>query len=151
MSDKFADIPEELMKQYKEAFNLFDGNKDGVIDKGEFIEVTKSIGMDQTEESIQHIMNTIGNDNKVTFTQFIGVMSGKMKNMDSEDDVMTAFKVFDKDGSGKVQADELTNALSIFCPTLSEGDRNALVNEAGVDDDGFIEYEDFVRKLFDFS
>lgn len=151
MSDKFADIPHELMTQYKEAFKLFDSNQDGVIDKDEFSEVTKSIGMDQTAESIKHIIDTIGSDDKVTFTQFIGVMSGKMKNMDTEDDVLEAFKVFDKDGTGKVNAEELTNALSIFCPTLSESDRNALVNEAGVDGDGKIAYEEFVKKLFDFS
>ena len=46
MGDKFSDIPKELMSQYKDAFKIFDSNQDGVIDKEEFAEVTKSIGMD---------------------------------------------------------------------------------------------------------
>jgi calmodulin len=121
-----------------------------VIDKTEFAEVTKSIGMDQTDASIQLIIDTIGADNKVTFNQFIGVMSGKMKNMDGEEDVLEAFKAFDSDQTGYVNSDELTNALSIFCPQLSEDERKALINEAG-GNGGKIKYDDFVKKLFDFS
>ena len=30
--EKFADIPDDLMEQYKDAFKLFDKNSDGVID-----------------------------------------------------------------------------------------------------------------------
>jgi len=67
MADRFADVPKELMSQYKDAFKIFDSNGDGVIDKAEFSEVTKSIGMDQSDESIQIMMDTIGSDNKVTY------------------------------------------------------------------------------------
>ena len=151
MTDKFADVSPELMAQYKDAFRLFDGNQDGVIDKEEFAEVTKSIGIDQSAESIQHMIDTIGSDDKVTFNQFIGVMSGKMKNMDTEDDVLEAFKIFDPEGTGKVKAEDLSQALTIFCHNLTEAERNSLINEAGLDDAGFITYEPFVKKLFDFS
>jgi calmodulin len=150
MADRFADVPKELMSQYKDAFKIFDSNGDGVIDKAEFAEVTKSIGMDQSDESIQIMIDTIGSDNKVTYNQFIGVMSGKMKNMDTEEDVMEAFKAFDQDKSGFVDAKELDTALSIFCPQLSEDERKALINEAG-GSGGKIKYNDFVRKLFDMS
>ena len=67
MVDRFADVPKELMSQYKDAFKIFDSNGDGLIDKAEFAEVTKSIGMDQTPESIQIMIDTIGSDNKVTY------------------------------------------------------------------------------------
>jgi Ca2+-binding EF-hand superfamily protein len=63
MTDRFADVPEQQMEQYKDAFKIFDSNKDGVIDKSEFAEVTKSIGMDQSEESIQIMLDVIGKDN----------------------------------------------------------------------------------------
>lgn len=152
MADRFADVPEELMRQYKDAFKIFDSNQDGVIDKQEFAEVTKSIGLDQTEESIQIMIDTIGKDNKVTFNQFLGVMSGKMKNMDTQEDVLEAFEAFDQEKTGFVEASELKNALSVFCPQLSEDERNALINEAGGGgENGKIKYDDFVKKLFDFS
>lgn len=151
MSDKFADIPEGLMSQYKDTFKLFDSNQDGVIDKEEFAKITKLIKMEESEESIQQMIDTIGSDDKVTFNQFIAAMSGKMKNMDSEEEVMDAFKAFDEEGNGKVKADSLTDALSIFCPTLSEKDREELIKDAEVDEEGFLVYEKFVKKLFDFS
>ena len=62
------------------------------------------------------MIDTIGSDNKVTFSQFLGVMSGKMKNMDAEEDVLEAFKAFDPENTGFVVASELENALMIFCP-----------------------------------
>ena len=151
MSDKFSDVPQELMQQYRDAFKLFDSNQDGVIDKGEFAEVTKSIGMDQSEESIQLMIDTIGSNNEVTFSQFIAVMAGKMKGMDTETDVLNAFKVFDKDGSGVVDTEQLIQSLKTFCKNLSEDERSSLINEADPEQTGRIEYEDFVKKLFDFS
>jgi len=51
--------------------------------------------------------------------------------MDTEEDVMEAFKAFDQDKSGLVDAKELETALGIFCPQLSEDERKALLNEAG--------------------
>ena len=152
MGDRYADVPEELMKQYKDAFKIFDNNKDGVIDKEEFAEVTKSIGMDQTPESIQIMIDTIGKDDQVTFNQFLGVMSGKMKDMDTEAEVLEAFEAFDQDKTGSVDAKELENALSIFCPQLSDAERASLINEAGGGGEGGkIQYDAFVKKLFDFS
>ena len=85
------DIDPSVMAQYKDAFKLFDKNEDGVIDFNEFSEVTKSIGMESKPESIKLIIDTIGSDNKVSFPQFMAVMTGKMKNMDAKKDVLRAF------------------------------------------------------------
>ena len=38
--NRFDNVPEELMVQFKDAFKLFDKNGDGVIDLDEFAEVT---------------------------------------------------------------------------------------------------------------
>ena len=142
------DIDPSIMAQYKDAFKLFDKNEDGVIDFNEFSEVTKSIGMESKPESIKLIIDTIGSDNKVSFPQFMSVMTGKMKNMDTKKDVLRAFKVFDEKKDGTVRAGQLKHLLRTFYSVMTVAECDQLINEAGPDVDGNIKYGPFVEKLF---
>ena len=142
------DIDPSILAQYKDAFKLFDKNEDGVIDFNEFSEVTKSIGMESKPESIKLIIDTIGSDNKVSFPQFMAVMTGKMKNMDTKKDVLRAFKVFDEKKDGTVRAGQLKHLLRTFYSVMTVAECDQLINEAGPDVDGNIKYGPFVEKLF---
>ena len=112
--EKFADIPDDLMDQYRDAFKLFDQNNDGVIDIKEFGEVTKSIGMSQSDEGLKSMIDTIGSKGEVTFAQFLNVMTGKMKNMDTKSEVLSAFKVLDAEHSGKISETDLRHKIRVF-------------------------------------
>ena len=142
------DVDPALMAQYRDAFKLFDKNEDGVIDFQEFTEVTKSIGMESKPESIKLIIDTIGADNKVSFPQFMAVMTGKMKGMDTKKDVLRAFQVFDENKNGTVRAGQLKHLLRTFYSVMSVAECDQLINEAGADSDGNIKYGPFVDKLF---
>jgi len=149
MAEK-SDVDPAQMAQYRDAFKLFDKNNDEVIDFKEFEEVTKSIGMDSKPESIKLIIDTIGADNKITFKQFVDVMTGKMKNMDTKKDVLRAFQTFDEKKDGTVRSGQLTQLLRTFYGVMSAAEVQALINEAGGgDSSGIIKYGPFVDKLFD--
>lgn len=147
MSSK-NEVDPALLAQYRDAFKLFDKNEDGVIDFNEFQEVTKSIGMESKPESIKLIIDTIGSDSKVTFNQFLDVMTGRMKNMDTKRDVLRAFQVFDERKDGTVRAGQLKHLLRTFYSVMTVAECDALINEAGPDAEGNIRYEPFVEKLF---
>lgn len=142
------DIDPALLAQYRDAFKLFDKNEDGVIDFKEFMEVTKSIGMESKPESIKLIIDTIGSEDKVTFPQFMAVMTGKMKNMDGKKDVLKAFQVFDEKKDGTVRAGQLKHLLRTFYSIMTVAECDALINEAQPDSEGNIKYGPFVDKLF---
>ena len=146
MADK--DIDPAQMAQYRDAFKLFDKNEDGMIDFNEFSEVTKSIGMESKPEAIKLIIDTIGSDNKVSFQQFMAVMTGKMKNMDTKKDVLKAFQVFDEKKDGTVRAGQLKHLLRTFYSIMTVAECDALINEAQPDAEGNIKYAPFVDKLF---
>ena len=147
MSSK-TEVDPALLAQYRDAFKLFDKNEDGVIDLNEFTEVTKSIGMESKPESLKLIIDTIGSDNKVTFNQFLDVMTGRMKNMDAKRDVLRAFQVFDEKKDGTVRAGQLKHLLRTFYSVMTVAECDALINEANPDTEGNIKYEPFVEKLF---
>ena len=149
--EKFVDIPDDLMNQYRDAFKLFDKNGDGVIDIHEFGDVTKSIGMSQSEEGLKSMIDTIGSKGEVTFSQFLSVMTGKMKNVDTKNEVLRAFKVLDAEHLGKISETDLRHKIRVFYSGMEDADIDALIADAKPDAEGMINYVQFVDKMFEFS
>ena len=68
-------------------------------------------------------------------------MTTKMKDTDCEADVMEAFKVFDKDGSGFIAADELKHVMTNLGEKLTDQEISEMLLEAGTDGDGRVSYK----------
>lgn len=56
-------------------------------------------------------------NNSIDFPEFLTMMARKMKDTDSEEEIMEAFKVFDKDNNGQISAAELRHVMSTFLDT----------------------------------
>lgn len=52
-------------------------------------------------------------NNSIDFPEFLTMMARKMKDTDSEEEIMEAFKVFDKDNNGQISAAELRHVMSM--------------------------------------
>jgi calmodulin len=73
-------------------------------------------------------------------------MERKMKNTDSEKEILEAFKVFDKDGNAFISAADITN-LGEY---LADEEVDEMIHEADIadiDGDGQINYEEFVKMM----
>ncbi len=57
-------------------------------------------------------VDTDGN-NIIDFTEFLMLMSRKMKDSDQEEELVEAFKCFDKDGNGLISVTELRNVMNL--------------------------------------
>ena len=102
-------LTEEQIAEFKEAFSLFDKDGDGTITTKELGVVMRSLGQNPTEAELQDMINEVDADGNGTidFPEFLTLMNKKMKNTDSEEEIVEAFKVFDRDGNGFVSAAEL--------------------------------------------
>jgi calmodulin len=67
-----------------------------------------------------------------------------LKNFD-DDEIRSAFRLFDQDGSGYIQANELENIMNQMGKRYSKADINAMIKNFDSSGDGKISYEEFVK------
>jgi calmodulin len=74
----------------------------------------RSLGQNPTEAELQDMINEVDADGngEIDFPEFLTMMARKMKDTDSEEEIKEAFKVFDKNGDGKISAAELRHVMT---------------------------------------
>jgi calmodulin len=147
---KMADqLTEEQIAEFKEAFSLFDKDGDGTITTKELGTVMRSLGQNPTEAELADMINEVDADGNGTidFPEFLTMMARKMKDTDSEEEILEAFKVFDKDGNGFISAAELRHIMTNLGEKLSDEEVDEMIREADIDGDGQINYEEFVKMM----
>ena len=77
----------------------------------------------------------------IDFPEFLTMMSKKMRNSDTEDELKDAFKVFDKDGNGVISAAELRHVMTNLGEKLTDEEVDDMIREADTDGDGMINYD----------
>ena len=65
----------------------------------------------------------------------------------TEEELIEAFKVFDRDGNGFISAAELRHVMTNLGEKLTDEEVDEMIREADVDGDGQINYEEFVKIL----
>ena len=140
-------ISEDKINEFKEAFNIFDKDRDGYITTKELGFLMKNLGQSPSEAELQDMINEVDIDGNGTidFKEFLGIMVRKMRESDSEEELIEVFKIFDKDGNGLISSDELLNVLVTLGENITIEEVEDLIKEADLDGDGYINYEEFVR------
>ena len=143
------DISQERRKEYKDAFEMFDKNKDGVITTKELANIMRSLNQDPTEEELNEMIEEVDLDKngEVDFEEFITLMNRRSKEIDIEEEVLNAFKIFDKEGNGLISITELRHIMMTLGDQLSEEEIDDMLKEADSDGDGYINYEEFIKNM----
>jgi calmodulin len=149
MSDKKR-IPEEVLSEYQDLFNSYDLNKNGKIERKEMKTILKKLGKEGTEEEIEQIwksMNKIESDSTISFNDFIEFIKrfNLSKNTMSTDDIINAFEIFDKNHDGTLSINEFKHILMDLGQKFSEDEVNEIITEIDLDNNGKINYRDFVE------
>ena len=79
----------------------------------------------------------------IDLPEFLNMMAVRMGEANVEDEILEAFKVFDKDGNGLISARELKHVMANLGETLSEEEVDGMIKEADTDGDGSINYKEF--------
>jgi len=71
--------------------------------------------------------------------EFIKMMTVETKPANIEQEMRNAFKVFDKDNSGTISADEIAQVMATFGQNLSEDELQFMIQEVDKNGDGTID------------
>ncbi|XP_054278955.1 calmodulin-like [Macrosteles quadrilineatus] len=140
-----SQLTEEQTAELKEAFMMFDQDNDGWITLSELGTLVKYLGYIANEEELQEAVGKDGETEKIDFEGFLALMSRLV--IDSDVEIIQAFRVFDKEGTGVVSTKDLRQALTSLGEVMTAEEVEQLILEADVNGDGVIKYEDFVRRV----
>ena len=145
----FDNIVSDKEKEIKDIFDKYDSNRDGNVTSDELANILKAINLDVSDEEIKEIIEELeleGN-NEINYEDFVSIVNRREKDVDTEEEVLKAFKFFDKEGNGLININDLKHIMITVCKNLSEPEIDDMLKEADLDMDGFINYEEFIRSL----
>lgn len=88
------------MAEFKEAFQLMDQDKDGIISKSDLRATFDAVGKLANEKELDDMINEA--PGPINFTQLLGLFGNRMADSGGSDDdevVIAAFKSFDEGGT----------------------------------------------------
>merc|ERR1711906_85498 len=101
---KKGGLNEEQLDEIREAFSLFDSDASGAIDVRELKAAMRALGFEVKNEELKKMVSDIDGDGNGTieFSEFLTMMTGKMGEKDSREDIEKVFELFDDDSTSKI-------------------------------------------------
>jgi calcium-dependent protein kinase len=132
------------MNELHKAFSALDKNSDGKLSREELVEGYKQIMGDlAAEEEVDRIMKIADADGsgEIDYSEFVVATINKRKLL-SDEKLVAAFALFDKDGSGSISANEIRDVLGVG-KNIDEKVWNEIITEVDGNGDGEISFEEF--------
>lgn len=141
------DLTEEQKSDIKDTFDLFDPQDTGKITVKDLKIALTALGFELTRKEILSLMADIAPEcsNELSYEEFVKVVSLKMRDTDSQNEIIRAFRLFDEDKTGKISFKNLKRVAIELGEDLSDEDLIDMINQADEDGDGQISLEEFVK------
>ncbi len=134
-------------KELKEAFTMFDRDKDGLINYNELGNVLKSQGFSPTNQELLEMIADVdeNEDDKINFEEFLILMHSRLKKADIENELNEAFSVYDKNGSGIISIREFKKIMNSLGDKICEEEINEIIQKIDTKNRGYINYKDLTK------
>lgn len=141
-------LSEEEIAGLKEMFKMIDTDSSGQITLEELKTGLERVGANVKDSEIHGLMQAadIDNSGTIDYGEFVAAML-HLNKVQKEDHLYAAFSYFDKDGSGYITPDELQQVCEKF--GLENVQLDDIIREVDQDNDGRIDYNEFVAMMQD--
>lgn len=145
-----ADISDDQMDNYRDAFSLFDKMGDNCIALGDLGNAVRALGLNPTEAEVKKARADVEAEGieRIPFETFLPIFLSVQRNAPkySAKDYIEGLRVFDKDGNGTISSAELRHVLTTLGEPMEDEEVDELIS--GYEDgQGCVNYEDLIRML----
>eukprot|EP00996_Jenningsia_fusiforme_P001642 NODE_2513_length_1181_cov_22.625442_g2295_i0.p1 GENE.NODE_2513_length_1181_cov_22.625442_g2295_i0~~NODE_2513_length_1181_cov_22.625442_g2295_i0.p1 ORF type:complete len:174 (+),score=54.12 NODE_2513_length_1181_cov_22.625442_g2295_i0:132-653(+) len=143
---KKLDLSEEQRQEIREAFELFDTDKNGLLDAHEMKVAMRALGFDVRKEEVLRLLAEVDRDgtNQIALQDFSDIMSEKISERDPREEMAKAFQLFDDDSSGKISLRNLRRVARELGENMADEELQAMIDEFDRDQDGEINEDEFM-------
>mmetsp|Transcript_16304 Transcript_16304/g.19541 ORF Transcript_16304/g.19541 Transcript_16304/m.19541 type:complete len:168 (+) Transcript_16304:42-545(+) len=147
VSRKVAELTAEQKQEIREAFDLFDTDGSGSIDKNELKVAMRALGFEPKKEEIAKMIQDIDKDNsgEIDFPEFLEMMTAKMGERDSKTEILKAFRLFDDDETGYITLENLRRVAKEIGENMTDKELQEMIEEADRTNDGKVSEDEFLR------
>ncbi|KAL1378538.1 hypothetical protein pipiens_001476 [Culex pipiens pipiens] len=145
-SSVFVLFSQKQIAEFKEAFQLMDNDKDGVIGKNDLRSTFDALGKLVSDKELDEMLGEASGP--LNFTQLLTLFANRMSGGGTDDDdvVINAFKAFDN--NGRIDGEKFRYALTHWGQEkFSEDEVDDAFDQMIVDDKGFIDTAALIAML----
>jgi centrin-1 len=138
-------LTEEEVLEIKEAFDLFDTDGGGSIDPKELKAAMTSLGFESKNATIYQMIADLDADGtgQIEFDEFLHLMTARISEKDSREDIGKVFKLFDDEKTGYIGIKNLRRIAKELGETMDDNELQEMIDRADTDNDGLVSEEEF--------
>ena len=148
-NNNIVELTEEQKQEIHEAFDLFDTDGSGTIDAKELKVAMRALGFEPSKDEIKRLISEVDKDGSgtVNYNEFLVMMTTKMSERDSREEMIKAFRLFDDDETGKISFRNLKRVAMELGETITDEELQEMIDEADRDGDGEVSQYEFIRVM----
>lgn len=135
-------------KDLKEAFSLFDDNKDGLISSEELVKLIEKLGGVMTEGQAKALVSLADKDDNgnIDFQEFHSLWNLVLGELENDPEIRKEFERFDLDKNGFITKTEMLEVIETNAWFVQDKvvEAKKCIEELDVDNDGQVSYPEFL-------
>merc|ERR1711994_483020 len=139
-SNVFSQFEQSQIQEFKEAFQMIDADRNGIITVGDLKATYASLGVrDLDQDMLDGMCAEAGAP--INFTIFLNMLADKLHGTDPEDVIVKAFKLFDKENKGIVPSATMCEVLKSQADRFNDDEIKQFLELAKPNEEGMIDYK----------
>ncbi|XP_039591274.1 troponin C, skeletal muscle-like [Polypterus senegalus] len=145
-------LSEEMIAEFKAAFDMFDSDGGGDISTKELGTVMKMLGQTPSREELDAIIEEVDEDGSGTidFEEFLVMMVRQMKEDQagkSEEELAEFFRILDRNADGYIDREEFAELIRSGGEAVTDAEIDELMTDGDKNQDGKLDFDEFLKMM----
>jgi calmodulin len=145
----FEVLSEKDINELRDIFLRQDRNGDGCIATADLASVFNDLKYQINDDNLNEFITELDPDGygTIDFSEFLLLFVRKFRSNDPEEDLIEAFKVYDRDGDGFINANEMMVVMNKLGEEVTFEEVKEIIEEIDTSGEGMVNYLDFLRVM----